>query len=105
MMKFYYGKLKTKMLTEKQITEKKQKQVTSLFLIYHSRSYCLFIIKRFAQINIFKLSDDILDVILLNKLLQGFVVCAVFFHWQDIFCLNYLDTFPSEKLWIETIFL
>ena len=32
MMKFYYGKLKTKMLTEKQITEKKQKQVTSLFL-------------------------------------------------------------------------
>ena len=66
------------MLKEKQITGKKQKQVTSLFLIYHSRSYCLFIIKRFAQINIFKLSDDILHVILLNKLLQAFVVCAVF---------------------------
>ena len=89
MMKFYYGKLKTTMLKEKQITGKKQKQVASLFLIYHSRSYCLFIIKLFAQINIFKLSDDILHVILLNKLLQAFVVCVVFFHWQDIFSLNY----------------
>ena len=33
MMKFYYGKLKTKMLTEKQITEKKTK--TSNIVVFN----------------------------------------------------------------------
>ena len=35
MTKFYYGRLKTKMLKEKQITSKNRKQITFLFLIYH----------------------------------------------------------------------
>ena len=33
MMKFYYGRLKTKMLKEKQITSKKEKQITSLLYL------------------------------------------------------------------------
>ena len=64
MMKFYYDRLKTKTFKEKQITSKNRK-TNSIFT--------LFIIKRFAQINIFKLSADILHLILFNKLLQGFV--------------------------------
>ena len=64
MMKFYYDRLKTKKFKEKQITSKNRK-TNSIFT--------LFIIKRFAQINIFKLSADILHLILFNKLLQGFV--------------------------------
>ena len=35
--------------------------------------FTLFRIKRFAHMNIFKLSDDILRSNLFNKLLQGFV--------------------------------
>ena len=64
MMKFYYDRLKTKTFKEKQITSKNRK-TNSIFT--------LFIIKCFAQINIFKLSADILHSILFNKLLQGFV--------------------------------
>ena len=64
MMKFYYDRLKTKTFKEKQITSKNRK-TNSIFT--------LFIIKRSAQINIFKLSADILHSILFNKLLQGFV--------------------------------
>ena len=50
MMQFYYGRLKTKTLKEKQITSKNRKK---------NNIFTLFIIKCFAQINIFKLSDDI----------------------------------------------
>ena len=64
MMKFYYDRLKTKTFKEKQITSKNRK-TNSIFT--------LFIIKRSAQTNIFKLSADILHSILFNKLLQGFV--------------------------------
>ena len=64
MMKFYYGRLKTKTLKEKQITSKNRKT---------NNIFTLFIIKCFALINMLKLSDDILLSMLFNKLLQGFV--------------------------------
>ena len=64
MMKFYYDRLKTKTLKKKNKTKSHLKT---------SNIITLFIIKRFAQINIFKLSDDILHSIHFNKLLQGFV--------------------------------
>ena len=44
-MKFYYGRLKTKRLKEKQITSKNRKT---------NNIFTLFIIKRFAQMNILK---------------------------------------------------
>ena len=77
MMKFYYDRSKAKMLKERQ----KNRKTNNIFVfnlpsenfIMMKLLFTLFIIKRFAQINIFKLSDDILHLVLLNKLLQGFV--------------------------------
>ena len=65
MMKFYYDRLKTKTLKKKKKKPKSHLKTSNIIT--------LFIIKRFAQINMFKLSDDILHSIHFNKLLQGFV--------------------------------
>ena len=77
MMKFYYDRSKAKMLKERQKNRKTNNisvfNLPSENFIMMKLLFTLFIIKRFAQINIFKLSDDILHLVLLNKLLQGFV--------------------------------
>ena len=64
MMKLYYRRLKTKTLKENQITFKNRKT---------NNIFTLFIIKRFPQIDIFNLSDDILRSTRFIKLLQSFV--------------------------------
>ena len=87
MINFYYGKysriknllIKKLKIFNKKLKMLKEKQITSLFLIYHSIislwwSFCLFIIKRFAQINIFKLSDDILHLILHGFVYTVFII-------------------------------
>ena len=99
MMKFYYGRLKTKMLKEKQITSKNRK--TNNISVFNQPQqkfvmvkllFTLFI-KRFAQINMFKLSDDILRSNLSNKLSQGF------------FCVMFLSFTSVDKLFVFIAFI
>ena len=110
MMKFYYGRLKTKMLKEKQITSKNRK--TNNISVFNQPQqkfvmvkllFTLFI-KRFAQINMFKLSDDILRSNLFNKLSQGFFVLCFYRLQVQTSCLFLLPLYFSISVgfWIET---
>ena len=110
MMKFNYGRLKTKMLKEKQITSKNRKTNNiSVFnqpqqkFIMVKLLFTLFI-KRFAQINMFKLSDDIcVQTFSTNYHRAFFMLC--FYHLQvQTSCLFLLPLYFSISVgfWLET---
>ena len=60
--------------------------------------FTLFVIKHFAQINLFKLSGDISRSILFKKTVTGLCLSYVFINdkFRQVVCFDCLYTFPSQ---------